>query len=379
MNIKLLTKLYTTHSPSKREDAMVEVVANELDTLKIKYQTDVYNQIYRIIDGKPLLCAHLDQVQTLKCDKVMSIKNRIMGFTSSGLLSGLGADDKNGIFIILNLLAKFRDISFIFSTNEECGGYLHHLTEKINLSSTPYALVFDRKGFEDIIGTANQYCCDDLEQSISILSGKLKYKPADGIFSDCDELSKHVPCVNLSAGYYTAHSKDEFTKPSEIFRAIQLGETLLENLPRKNRPFELAEQFEVADTSYAYGYGEYWNHDTWDDTDWKRRYNNYKPAAPKTSFDPQPLKVDECELYIDSSGVYFFDEYGYEIYLAETVADAIAEWSLDIEHRDEKAKLLVDRKLINGQLELYAELNGQKLNVNDFRKQSSTKEVIAYD
>lgn len=367
MNVKLLNKLYTTHSPSRKEDAMAELIANELCEMKIPFEQDKYLQIHRIIEGKPLMVAHMDQVQSKACSKVMSFKNKIYGFDSKGKLSGLGADDKNGIYVILQMIKQFRDdLSFIFSANEEGGGYLRFLTAKLDLDTTPYALVFDRKGSSDIIGTGNGYCCDDLEVAIQTFSGKMKYKPAHGIFSDCDELSDHVPCVNLSVGYYDAHTVDEYCKPAELFRAVQLAETLISNLPRKSSPFEKADKWEALPDDWDWR--SKWGYDKWDD------YLDYNPATPK----PKGKKKDKTKVngnitkvtsafsapdpsvFYDDSGVYFFDEDQNEHFMGESASEAVGEWVLDNNN-----SLLIDRIIdpITKELKLIAKHNGKSIDV----------------
>lgn len=334
MNIKLLNKLYTTHSPSGAESLMCDLVCNELDALKIDYKIDKQMQIYRLIPGTPLMVAHMDQVQSTKCHKVMSFKNSIYGFSKKGKLTGLGADDKNGIFVVLNMIKRFRDdISFIFSCNEERGGYLHLLPVLDELKGNhPYGLVFDRKGKSDIIGTGNNYCCDDFEMAVRVFSKEHKYKPSHGIFSDCDELSLHMPCVNLSVGYYNAHTVDEYTKPAELWRAIQLAETLLTNLPKKGTPFEIAPQWEAA-------------------KNFKMDTFNYKDTGKADDW-------DQCILDIDINGVYFYDQDLEEHFLGETIVEAEGIWTLD--HGN---KLSVALK---GTSEVEAKYNGKTVEVNDY-------------
>lgn len=323
MNLQLLEKLYLTHSPSHKETPMANLVKQQLDDLCLDYEQDKLEQIYRILPGKPLVVAHMDQVQANACHKVMSFKNRLYGFSKKGKLRGLGADDKNGIFILLSLLTQFRDeMSFIFSTAEEVGGNLQQLLPELNLATTPYGLIFDRKGRADIIGTANDYCCDDLELAIEVLSDKLKYRAAQGIFSDGDALSDYVPCVNLSCGYYEAHTTSEYTKTAELHRALTLGERLITSLPRKNNPFEMPHKFTPAYGKYAktledhkeYSYGHY---------KWDR--NGYKVS--KTT---APWDYSQCALIVEDDQVYFYDDLGQDIFIAESIEDACGSWNTDM-------------------------------------------------
>jgi hypothetical protein len=192
--------------------------------LKIPFQVDRYNQTYNLNNkNRPLLAAHCDQIEHKQLTKI-TIKNGIISGNSN-----LGADDKNGIWIILNLLKKYSDINFIFSNNEEtCNGDIKHLLSDENTCNIPFALVFDRKGSSDIIGYKNDYCTKQFEKDITKIG--YGFKPAIGAFSDCDEISNYLSCVNISCGYYNAHQKTEYTIISELLNTLQFAQAIIENI-----------------------------------------------------------------------------------------------------------------------------------------------------
>jgi di/tripeptidase len=205
--MKLLEQLYFIHSPSKGEKAMSKFIRKYLQKIGITDFEVLGNQIYRVKSNTILLAAHMDQVQTEQCEKLfIRNKNEVHGD------KGIGADDKNGIWIILNLLKKFKDISFIFSDQEECGGNIKTVFQKIDkedskkLATIKYSLVFDRRSGSDIIGKLNSYCESDLLNAVETLGKEFGYKTTQGMWSDCDQISLYVPCVNLSCGYYDPHT-----------------------------------------------------------------------------------------------------------------------------------------------------------------------------
>jgi tripeptide aminopeptidase len=354
MNTQLLRNLYTTHSPSLQETKISALVRGELDTMKIKYDVDKLGQIWKINPGKPLMIAHMDQVQKTACVKVMTFKNSIYGFDDKGKLSGLGADDKNGIYIILNMIEKFRDdMSFIFSVGEEIGGRLYHVLDNINLTPeiAPYGLIFDRKGSSDIIGSSNNYCCDDLEKAVEVLSGNMKYKASYGTFSDCDELAKWIPCVNLSCGYYDAHSENEHTKVGDLFRAVQLAEVLLGSLPRKGSPFEIADQFETV--------GSEWMKEFYSTKGTKAGYVSYGSTKKKEKeVVGDDWGIDECMISIEEDGIYFYDGgTGEETFIGEEAGDAVGSWNL------ESGLMLEVNRL--GRKGIQASINGTSIHVEE--------------
>jgi hypothetical protein len=227
--MKTLLEMYKAHSPSHKEFPMIAIVARELNKLGIKWEMDENGQIFSLHPNKPVIFAHMDQVSGHKPIKRLDVKgDKIKGD------SNLGADDKNGCWIVLRLLEHYRDkVNFVFSTCEEAGGNMTELyhDRKELLKTIPYGLCFDRMGSGDIIGFYNGYCDEDLQEAIEELGKKYGYAAEQGIWSDCDGLSKYVPCVNLSCGYYGAHSKKEYTLYSELVNALEFGKHLIEKLP----------------------------------------------------------------------------------------------------------------------------------------------------
>ncbi len=118
--MKLLKQMYWIHSLSFKEQQLSKFVENQLIKIGVNnYTIDKDHQIYRLISDTPLINAHMDQVSHPKLKKLE---------VTDGIISGdsnLGADDKNGIWILLNILKleEFKNkISFIFSTGEESDG-----------------------------------------------------------------------------------------------------------------------------------------------------------------------------------------------------------------------------------------------------------------
>lgn len=229
LNIKDLITMYYIHSPSGNESGLSGFIKMKLNEMNIPFKTDSYGQIYRFKKGCPLISAHMDQVHFKPVTKVIWEGDKISAD------SNIGADDKNGVFICLKLLEKYRGkLSFIFSTEEEQGGNIDQLLYRVkNLSNIPYGLIFDRRNGSDIIGDDNGYCSDKFRKHVEKISVPMGYKFTQGTFSDCDALSKYINCINISCGYYQAHSEAEYTLLSDLFRGFELGCSLVENLSKK--------------------------------------------------------------------------------------------------------------------------------------------------
>jgi hypothetical protein len=246
-NIELLKSLYWINSPSGSEHGMSGFISMTLNNMKVNFKTDQYFQIYSLRNTKyPIVCCHIDQIGQNPISKLTGKKGIITGNRN------IGADDKNGIWICLELIKRNPDINFIFSTCEEIGGNIASLLAINDISEFPYCLVFDRKGSSDIIGTKNDYCSIEFESAIAGLGKGFGYKPAQGIFSDCNALSYYINCVNLSCGYYNAHTDKEYTVLSELLNALEFGNAITRDSLINNTKFIVEDENIIYDDRLIY-------------------------------------------------------------------------------------------------------------------------------
>ena len=124
---ELLKLLYETFSPSREEKRMRKVLRRECKERKVKVVKDATGNLL-ITKGKadsyPCICAHMDQVQHLhsKDFTVYQQDDCIFAFSAkSRKQQGLGADDKNGLWIALELLNELPVLKCAFFVGEEIG------------------------------------------------------------------------------------------------------------------------------------------------------------------------------------------------------------------------------------------------------------------
>lgn len=212
--MKTLCEMYKIWSPSGAEDKLIAFVT---DKLSQPVEVDKLGNIYRkyFVPDAPLVCVHLDQVQQHPCHKVEIAKGGIItGRRFNDQPSGLGADDKNGVWLVLRLLEAFPSLNFILTVQEESGGHGLYAIECDWLfeENIPFVLTFDRRGATDLVGKGNMLNSGDLDKAVQEVTDGY-FKPAQGLWSDADTLSKvfGLPTVNLSVGYFKPHTSLEFT------------------------------------------------------------------------------------------------------------------------------------------------------------------------
>lgn len=187
-----------------------------------------------------LLVAHLDTVhketpKTIHYDKIKKVLSSP---------EGIGGDDRCGVYMILDIV-KYSKCSVLFCEDEEIGA---KGAEKFVMSSVSkglefnYIMEFDRKGSDDAVF----YDCDNKEFEKFIT--KKFFKTAYGSFSDISVLAPELGCaaVNLSCGYYNAHTTDEYVVWNEMMESIRAAHEIIETTTD-------ADKFEYIESSMRYG------------------------------------------------------------------------------------------------------------------------------
>ena len=269
--------------------------------LKKSYEKVISDDGYLYADGKfpVLLVAHMDTVHENLPKHILYTENgnRVSSPT------GIGGDDRCGIYMILEVIKRY-NCSVLFCEDEEVGGVgatkftSSALARGLNFN---YIIEFDRRGKNDAVF----YNCDneDFEKFIT----KDFYKTSHGSFSDISIIAPALKCaaVNLSCGYYNAHTKSEYVLISEMRKSIEEACKILERTKE-------SDVFEYVEKEYSYYRGGGWYND--DYYDYYNSGNNY-------------LKKYFIIEYFDNDGKHHWDDY-----FATSEEEAIGKFC--IEHSD---------------------------------------------
>lgn len=235
--MELLAKLYNIHSKSGNERMMTEFVAKCCANLGAKTRIDEHGNVLAVKgsnDTYPCVVAHLDQVQSHHSpDFRLKMQGDVIYAFSESYRSqqGLGADDKNGVWVALKALARFDTLKVAFFTGEEVGCVGSSAVDMDFFSDCRFVLQCDRKGSSDFITTAScvELCGDDFVEAAGI--GNFGYKTASGLMTDVMSLKERglgVACCNISCGYYNAHTDNEVTVVSELKNCFELVCSIIE-------------------------------------------------------------------------------------------------------------------------------------------------------
>ena len=177
--------------------------------------------LYAKGDVPVLLVAHMDTVHKQKINTIIEANGKISS------PQGIGGDDRCGVFIIMNII-KDLHCSVVLCEDEEIGGVGAHKfadTEFIHDLGVNYMIEFDRMNANDAVF----YSCDN-EEFTNFVTDFTGFKTAYGSFSDISILApaSKIAAVNLSCGYYKAHTTDEYVVYDEMLATIQAAKALIE-------------------------------------------------------------------------------------------------------------------------------------------------------
>ena len=267
--MELLRELYSIHSPSGSERKMKKFVTRYVASIvpDAVITNDGAGNLY-IVKGKsetyPCIAAHLDQVQKThsKDFTVMQCGDRIFGYSPSrGTTEGLGADDKNGIWIALKCLECFDALKVAFFVGEEVGCVGSSRADLSFFKDCRFIIEPDRKGGRDFIQSMSctRVCSDEFAYDADFQS--FGYDLAEGLLTDVLTLVEDgvgISCCNLSCGYYRPHTDEESTSWSELNNALELVKSIITKCTK------------VYPHEYTFSYGHYGKFDSWyDSSDWK--------------------------------------------------------------------------------------------------------------
>jgi putative aminopeptidase FrvX len=223
--------------------------------------------LYAKGDVPVLLVAHMDTVHKALPLSIKEVDGKISSPT------GIGGDDRCGIFIIMNIV-KDLHCSVLLCEDEEIGGVgARKFTQSkfINNLDVNYMIEFDRANAKDAVF----YYCDNkqFEDFVTNITG---FKFACGSFSDISTLAPaaKIAAVNLSCGYYKAHSTDEYVVYDEMMNTIRVAEDLIQEECEKFEYIPMKRQLSIFD-----GYDKY------DSLYPVRDANTYKRAASPKNLD----------------------------------------------------------------------------------------------
>lgn len=179
------------------------------------------------------LIAHIDTVFPTPPDEIYFDEKYGVMWSPQGL----GADDRAGIFAIIEIIGMGWRPTIIFTTGEEIGGVgaQNLVFDKPKVPcKLMYLIELDRAGFDDCVF----YNCNNIDFTKYVES--FKFKEAYGTYSDITFIAPvwEIAAVNLSIGYVEEHNYVERVFIDAIYETIDKVIKMLKDSLYLKEPFK---------------------------------------------------------------------------------------------------------------------------------------------
>jgi hypothetical protein len=223
--------------------------------------------------------------------------------------TNLGADDKAGTAIMLNMISENVPGLYYFFMGEESGcvgstnlsrEYDNLVTEGI-LPRVTKCISFDRRGYDSVITHQSSGRCASEEFATELSNRLNEYgfwfkNDSGGVYTDSAEFTDIIPeCTNISVGYFSEHTLTE----KQDLDFLELLAIVMTKIEWETLPIERdnTEHSYSGKASYG-GYGGYGNdYDGYGDYG---NYNSHKSAESHTPNYHQSSKSTKSTIYKDN-------------------------------------------------------------------------------
>lgn len=236
-------------------------------------------------DLYPCFVAHTDTVHRIIPQfSVQKIGNALFGWDhDTHLMSGVGGDDKVGVFLALQMLAELDYGKAAFFRDEEIGCQGASRAQLGFFDDCAFILQGDRRGWKDVVvrASGDDLCSADFVLNISPIVKKYNRDLCyHGLMTDVQELTSMyvgVSAINVSCGYYRPHSHEEVVMIPDVIQTLNFFRTVTREMGNQQWKHELSRK-RYGRSSYGYGWSD-WGAGEYDDDGYDTEY--YKRRADK--------------------------------------------------------------------------------------------------
>jgi len=288
MDINLLKEILAIQTYSYQSEQMEAYIINRCEELGYEYVIEDGSIYVRkgFADSYPCIVSHMDTVHRIVEDlTVLQIKDNLTGFNTVTMeQTGIGGDDKVGVYIAFECLKYFDNIKVVFFRDEEVGCDGSYNADMDFFSDCRFVLQCDRKGNNDFVTNASgtKMASKGFKKAIAGILSDYGYKIAGGFMTDVmalKEMGLNCSAANMSCGYHNPHSDNEYVNIPDVENCLamvlRIAEDITDTFYHKNEAKKVS--------TYSYSA-----------KDWSTR--DYAVSTYETFDDkPAPSTYKECE------------------------------------------------------------------------------------
>ncbi len=254
-DLQLLKEVLSVPTHTYQEDLMVQFIVDWLKSNNIEHYVDEHLNVYAIKQtGElpedfvfPCVIAHTDTVHKLDTINVREemlpntegeLKLSLKAYNDSGNPTGIGGDDKCGVFACFELLKELPNLKAAFFVSEETGCHGSKMADPSFFTNVGYSIQFDAP--ENWMVTETCYGAKLFDRDSEffekcdkvITEGMSNRKYMIHPYTDVYALKTKFDfsCINISIGYYDYHTKNEYVVVEDTFNGIDVGKQMIELL-----------------------------------------------------------------------------------------------------------------------------------------------------
>jgi di/tripeptidase len=253
-NYELLKEVLSVPTKTYKEDLMIQFIADWLTENNIPFYVDEMYNIYATkqtdenIEYFPCVISHTDTVHTIDTINVVEemlpnaqgeIKLSLKAYNNEGNPTGIGGDDKCGVYGCLELLKELPNLKAAFFVSEETGCHGSKKADPEFFKNVGYAIQFDAPENNMISEYLMSKKMFDRDSEFFRVGGELitEHFPADTQYhkhpyTDIYMVNQlfNIPCFNISIGYYRYHTPNEYVVVEDTYNGIKVGKLMIEGL-----------------------------------------------------------------------------------------------------------------------------------------------------
>jgi tripeptide aminopeptidase len=260
-NTKLLREVLSVPTKTYQEEKMVEFLVNWLTENNISHFVDEFNNVYATKQESqdlpedfyfPCVISHTDTVHNIDTINISEemlpnaqneLKLSYKAYNDKGNPTGIGGDDKCGVFACLTLLQELPYLKAAFFVSEETGCHGSLKASEDFFSNVGYGIQFDapenwmitEKCFGQVLFDREteffETCDKVLTEGMNQNDMEYMVHPYTDVYALRGKFD--FSCINISIGYYNYHTKNEYVVVEDVFNGIDMGRKMIENLGNK--------------------------------------------------------------------------------------------------------------------------------------------------
>ena len=255
MDKKFLKTTLSIPSAYGEEERMKEHIIEFAIKNSIEYKVDNKGNIYltkgseKMTQGEyyPCVVSHIDTVHKNHTDLITKDERLTIiekediltaDHPSTGEQTGIGGDDKCGVFVCLSLFDHFDVLKGAFFVEEEIGMLGSKHADEEFFKNVGYAIQFDAPSDNWISEVCSGVKLFDEKFKTTItevLSEGGYTKFSIDPFTDVNQLAQKFDfnCLNIGCGYYKQHTDKEYVVIKEVENSLKMGVALIDYLGNK--------------------------------------------------------------------------------------------------------------------------------------------------